>query len=52
MAETERGAGGTPGGIGEFLMMLVLLAGGLGLVARSLRSGRSAAPPPAGQGGS
>jgi len=31
------------------LVMLVLLAGGLGLVARSLRSGRSAAPPPAGE---
>jgi len=32
------------------LVMLVLLAGGLGLVARSLRSGRSPGPPPAGEG--
>jgi hypothetical protein len=33
------------------LVMLVLLAGGLGLVARSLRSARSAAPAAAGKGG-
>ncbi len=32
------------------LVMLVLLAGGLGLIARSLRSGRSAVPPAAGEG--